>query len=60
MKKCRNYSDNVVFIDASKYFENGKNQNYLREEDIQRILNAYRERQDIDKYMHVASLDEIK
>lgn len=60
MKKCRNNSDNVVFIDASKYFENGKNQNYLREEDIRRILDAYKERKDIDKYMHVASLDEIK
>ena len=60
MKKCRNNSDNVVFIDASKYFENGKNQNYLREEDIQRILDAYKERKDIDKFMHVASLEEIK
>ena len=60
MKKCRNNSDNVVFIDASKYFENGKNQNYLREEDIQRILDAYKERKDIDKFMRVASLEEIK
>ncbi|MDY5669634.1 MAG: type I restriction-modification system subunit M [Bacilli bacterium] len=60
MKKCRTNPDNVVFIDASKYFENGKNQNYLREEDIVRILDAYKERKDIDKYMHVASLDEIK
>ena len=40
MKKCRNHSNDVVFIDASKYFENGKNQNYLREEDIVRILNV--------------------
>lgn len=60
LKKCRNHSNNVVFIDASKYFENGKNQNYLREEDIVRILDAYKARVDIDKYMHVASLEEIK
>ena len=60
IKKCRTNPDNVVFIDASKYFENGKNQNYLREEDIVRILDAYKERKDIDKFMHVASLDEIK
>lgn len=59
LKKCRT-SDNVVFIDASKYFENGKNQNYLREEDIQRILDAYKKRKDINKYCHVATLDEIK
>ena len=60
MKKCRANSDNVVFIDASRYFENGKNQNYLREEDIQRIIDAYKARVDIDKYMHVAPLSEIK
>lgn len=60
MKKCRTHSNDIVFIDASQYFENGKNQNYLREEDIQRILDAYKERKDIDKYMHVAPLDEIK
>lgn len=59
LKKCRN-NDDVVFIDASKYFENGKNQNYLREEDITRILDAYKERKDIDKYMHVATLKEIE
>lgn len=60
MKKCRNNADNVVFIDASKYYKNGKNQNYLEEEDIQRIVNAYKERKDIDKYMHVAKLKEIE
>ncbi|UUD37259.1 Probable type I restriction enzyme BthVORF4518P M protein [Mycoplasmopsis californica] len=60
MKKTRTNPDDVVFIDASKYFENGKNQNYLREEDVVRILDAYKARKDIDKYMHVASLDEIK
>lgn len=60
MKKCRNHSDNVVFIDSSKYFEKEKNQNYLREEDIERILAAYKDRKDIEAYCHVASLSEIK
>lgn len=60
MKKCRTNSNDVVFIDASQYFENGKNQNYLREEDIQRILDAYRERKDVEKYMHVAPISEIE
>lgn len=58
LKKCR-ISNNIVFIDASKYFENGKNQNYLREEDINRILEAYKNRKDIDKYCHIATLKEI-
>jgi len=60
LKKCRTNANNVVFIDSSKFFENGKNQNYLREEDIVRILEGYKARKDIDKYLHVASVDEIK
>lgn len=60
MKKCRSNSDDIVFIDASKYFEKGKNQNYLREEDIERILDAYRKRKNIDKYTYVANLKEIE
>ena len=51
---------NVYFIDASKYFEKGKNQNLLRDEDIQRIMDAYSSKQEIEKYAHLASLDELK
>mgnify|MGYP005790907663 CR=1 FL=1 len=53
-------TNDVLFVDASKGFEKGKNQNLLREEDINKIVNTYRERKDVDKYAHVASLDEIK
>lgn len=60
LKKCRTNANNIVFIDASKFFENGKNQNYLREEDITKILDAYKQRKDVDKYMHVATLEEVK
>lgn len=50
----------VMFIDASKEFEKGRNQNQLREEDIEKILKTYEARQDVDKYAHLASFDEIK
>lgn len=61
LKKNRgNNSDNIFFIDASKDFESGKNQNILREEDIDRIMDAYIKREDIDKYAHVASMEEIE
>lgn len=50
----------VMFIDASKEFEKGKNQNQLRESDIEKILNTYEKRHDVDKYAHLASFDEIK
>ena len=51
---------NVYFIDASKYFEKGKNQNILRDEDIQRIMDAYASKKDIDKYAHLASIEELQ
>ena len=59
LKKQRTRKD-VLFIDASKNFEKGKNQNTLRDEDIDKIIEAYSERKDIDKFSHVADLDEIK
>ncbi len=53
-------NDNILFIDASKDFESGKNQNMLRDEDIDKIVSTYEKREDVDKYAHVASMDEIK
>ncbi len=34
-------TDNVLFIDASREFENGKNQNRLRDSDIEHIVSTY-------------------
>ncbi|MBB6067527.1 type I restriction-modification system subunit M [Methanococcus maripaludis] len=53
-------TNDIVFIDASKEFESGKNQNVLRDLDIEKIAETYKNRQDIEKYSHVASLEEIK
>lgn len=53
-------SDDVFFIDASKEFEKQKNSNRLRQEDVDLIVDTYLKRQDIEKYAHVASLNEIK
>lgn len=52
--------DNICFINASMYFEPGKQQNRLREEDINRIVDAYKERRDIDKFCHIAGMDEVE
>jgi type I restriction enzyme M protein len=51
--------DKVLFIDASRDFEAGKNQNYLREADLQRILNTASTRQGSEKYAHLATPAEI-
>ncbi|EJS03869.1 type I restriction-modification system subunit M [Bacillus cereus] len=61
LKKDRKRKD-VLFIDASgeEHFEKGKNQNKLREQDIEKIVETVEKWETIDKYSYVASLDEIK
>lgn len=59
LKKDRKTKD-VLFIDASKEFEKGRNQNFLKKEHIDKIVNTYSNRKDIDKYAHIASFEEIK
>lgn len=59
MKKCRQEDDNILFIDASKEFEKVKTQNKLRPEHIQKIIDTYRNRTEIEKYSHCATLKEI-
>lgn len=60
-------SNNVLFIDASKRYESAKNQNKLREQDINDIVNTYNQFANgklkpgvvEDKYSYVATFDEI-
>ena len=58
-KKCRTQSDNILFIDASQHFEKVKNQNVLREEDIEKIVSTYQNRTAEDKYSFVATMEEL-
>lgn len=53
-------SKDILFIDASNEFVKGKNQNKLSPENIDKIIETYRNRKAVEKYAHVASLDEIK
>lgn len=50
----------VLFIDASKDFQAGKNQNALLEEHITRILETYQNRQALSKYSHLVTFEEIQ
>ena len=59
LKKNRKTKD-ILFIDASNDFTKGKNQNVLNEENIDKIIESFEQRQDIEKYAHVASIEEIK
>ena len=49
----------VLFIDASDEFQSGKNQNSLLDKHLSDVLAAYQARLLVDKYAHVASLQEL-
>lgn len=50
----------ILFIDASNDFEKIKTQNMLRDEDIEKIINTYKNRETIDKYSYLASFAEME
>ncbi|HCM1333128.1 TPA: type I restriction-modification system subunit M [Vibrio parahaemolyticus] len=61
LKKCKKYDD-VLFINASdeENFEKGKRQNKLRPEDIQKIVDTYRFRDQEERYSRRVSMEEIE
>ncbi|MGL5032156.1 MAG: type I restriction-modification system subunit M [Aeromonas sp.] len=58
--KKQKVDDNVLFIDASRDFKAGKNQNLLSADNIAKIVKTYRNGGNVDKYAYLASLKEIK
>ncbi len=50
----------ILFIDASREYQSGKNQNVLLDKHIDKILKTYEDRLEVEKYAHLASFDEIK
>ncbi|WP_180014667.1 type I restriction-modification system subunit M [Acinetobacter sp. YH16031] len=58
--KKQKSDDSVLFIDASREFKSGKNQNNLTEENIAKIIETYRARESVDKYAYLATLQEVK
>jgi len=60
LKKCKR-PDDVLFINASEYFERGKRQNILLPEHIDKIVDTYQYRREDDKkYSRRVSMDEIE
>lgn len=59
MKKQKDNTD-ILFIDASQEYKAGKNKNTLEPENIERIVKAYFDRKDEDKFSHVATIEEIR
>ena len=61
LKKCRK-NDKILFINASsdEHYEKGKRQNYLRECDINKIIDTYKSRTDEPRYSREVALSEIR
>ncbi|MFE4706911.1 type I restriction-modification system subunit M [Peribacillus simplex] len=59
LKKNRTTRD-VLFIDAGNEFTKGKKQNKLSKKNIDMIVEMYNKRENVEKYAHVATFDEIK
>lgn len=49
----------VMFIDASREFQQGKNQNALLDEHVEKIIATYRTRTDVDKCARAVPVEEI-
>ena len=59
LKKCKK-PDDVLFINASEYFEKGKRQNKLSEDHIDKIVSTYQFRKEEDRYSRCVSMAEIE
>lgn len=51
--------ESVMFIDASREYEDNKNQNRLRDKDIEKVVSTYKNRETIEKYAYKADRLEI-
>jgi type I restriction enzyme M protein len=59
LKKCKKYDD-VLFINASEHFQNGKRQNVLLPEHIDKIIETYQYRKEEERYSRRVSMEEIE
>ena len=59
LKKCKKFDD-ILFINAVDHFEKGKRQNNLLPENIEKIVETYRERKEETRYSRRVSMNEIE
>jgi len=50
----------ILFINAEREYGEGRNQNYLRPEDIEKIVTVYEKKLEIPKYSRIVSIEEIE
>lgn len=60
MFNCGKKTTDILFIDASREYENSKNRSRLRPQDIEKIVTTFKEFETVEKYAYRARFDEIK
>lgn len=60
LKKGRNTDDGILFIDASQEFSKGKKQNKLESQHIEKILDAYKNRESVEKFAEMVDDEEVE
>lgn len=58
-KKPKHLKNKIIIIDASKEYKEGKNQNTIEDEHIDRIVKAYDAEKDTERFMRVVDLAEL-
>ena len=58
--KPENRKNKIIFIYAAKDYEEGKVRNKLRDSDIEKIVSAFKNYKDVDRYCHIAEFEELK
>ncbi len=59
LKKCKR-KDDVLFINASEYFDKGKRQNALAPDHVDKIVETYQYRKEENRYSRRVSMEEIE
>lgn len=58
--KSENHKNKILIVDAEQDYEEGKNQNRLRKKDIEKIVSAFEDYQDIEKFARVIDVKELE
>lgn len=58
-KKPESMKNKILFINADREYGEGRNQNFLRHEDIEKIVTVFSEKKEIPKYSRIVDIEEI-
>jgi len=58
--KPENLKNKIFFINADREYGEGRNQNFLRPEDIQKIITVFNEKMEVSKYSKIVNINKIE